>query len=104
METDAFFIALYATILWVSGFAGVWVLALGAMRYLNVFALFVLRQLHKPEPRLFIARFIAVMVMIAVMAPFVAPRLLYLPYLVLTVVLLCGSFSWTFQQHVRQPG
>lgn len=100
METDAYFIALYASILYVLGFAGWWILLLGLMRFLNVVALVLLRQLHKPEPRFFAARVIAVMVMIAVVAPFVAPMVLYTPYLVLTVVLLTLSFGYTFSYQV----
>lgn len=102
-ETDAFFISIYALLLYLDNYAGSWVLALGLLRYLNIIALVLLRQQHKKEPRFLAARLVATMVMIALLIPFVTPMWLYTPYVALSVVFLCLSFAYTFSAHVMQP-
>ena len=102
-ETDAFFISIYALILYLDNYAGIWVLALGLLRYLNIIALVLLRQQHKKEPRFLAARLVATMVMIALLVPFVTPMWLYTPYVALSVICLCFSFAYTFSAHIMQP-
>jgi phosphatidylglycerophosphate synthase len=46
METDAFLMLVLSTLVWAEGRAGVWVLLIGAMRYLFVGASFVLPALR----------------------------------------------------------
>ena len=103
-ETDAFFITIYAFILYLGGFMGIWILALGLLRYLNIIALVVFKQQHKPEPRFLGARLVATMVMIALLIPFVTPIWLYLPFAAVSVIFLIGSFTYTFSYQVLQPG
>ena len=101
-ETDAFFIGIYALILYLNGYAGIWITILGLLRYLNIIALVLLKQQHKKEPRFLAARLVATMVMIALLVPFVTPAWLYTPYAVLSVICLVCSFTYTFSAHIAQ--
>ena len=102
METDALFIGVYSLILYLQGFLPQWVIGLGLLRYVYLSLLVILRQDHKPEPRFFAARFIAVMVMIAVLAPFVVSQQIFQPYVLITTILVLGSFIYTFFLHIGQ--
>ena len=46
METDAFLMLVLSTLVWAEGRAGIWVLLIGAMRYLFVGASFILPALR----------------------------------------------------------
>ena len=102
-ESDAFFISIYALIIYLNGYVGVWVVTLGLLRYLNILALYALNQQHKKEPRFMAARVIAVIVMIALLIPFTTPATVYVPYLILAVVSLVFSFGYTFSAQILQP-
>ena len=102
-ETDAFYISIFAFILYLNGYVGIWVLALGLLRYMNIITLVLFNQQHKPEPRFLGARLVATMVMIALLVPFVLPAWLYTPYVALSVVCLLFSFAYTFSYQVLQP-
>ncbi len=103
-ETDAFYITMYAFILYLDGYMGIWILALGLLRYLNIIVLVLFNQQHKPEPRFLGARLVATMVMIALLIPFVTPSWLFTPFAAISVLFLIGSFSYTFTYQVLQPG
>lgn len=102
-ESDAFFISIYALIIYLNGYVGVWVVTLGLLRYLNILALYALNQQHKKEPRFMAARVIAVIVMIALLIPFTTPSTVYVPYLIVAVVSLVFSFGYTFSAQILQP-
>jgi len=102
-ETDAFFISVYSLILYLDDYLGIWVLMLGLLRYINILALVLLKQQHKKEPRLLVARLVATMVMIALLIPFFTPKWLYTPYVAFSVFCLVLSFAYTFSYQVLQP-
>lgn len=102
-ETDAFFISVYSLILYLDNYLGLWVVLLGLLRYLNILALVILKQQHKKEPRLLVARLIATMVMTALLIPFFTPKWLYTPYVAFSVLCLVLSFAYTFSYQVLQP-
>lgn len=102
-ETDAFFISIYSLILYLDNYLGLWVVLLGLLRYLNILALVILKQQHKKEPRLLVARLIATMVMTALLIPFFTPKWLYTPYAAFSVLCLVLSFAYTFSYQVLQP-
>ena len=104
METDAFFICLYSLILYLDGYAGLWVVALGMLRYASTVGLVLLRSQHKKEPRVLVARLVATLVMSALLIPYVTPAWFYTPYLAVAVVCLIFSFAYTFSYTVLQPG
>ncbi|MFK7801752.1 MAG: CDP-alcohol phosphatidyltransferase family protein [Anaerolineae bacterium] len=102
-ESDAFYIGVYSLLLYVTGYAGVWIVTLGILRYLYVIALFLLNQQHKKEARIRGARIVAVMVMIALLVPYILPPLLYLPYLILCTACLLYSFGYAFILQINLP-
>ncbi|MCA9989122.1 MAG: CDP-alcohol phosphatidyltransferase family protein [Anaerolineales bacterium] len=104
METDAFFICLFSLILYLDGYAGLWVVALGMLRYASTVGLVLLRSQHKKEPRVLVARLVATLVMSALLIPYVTPAWFYTPYLAVAVVCLIFSFAYTFSYTVLQPG
>ncbi|MEM7530753.1 MAG: CDP-alcohol phosphatidyltransferase family protein [Chloroflexota bacterium] len=104
MESDAYFVSLYSMLLYMQGLLPIWVLTFGLLRYVYVVVLVVLRQNHKKEPRIFIMRFIAVLVMIAMLVPYVTPSLFFVPFVAISCIILNGSFTYSFILHVRQPG
>ncbi|MFT5195661.1 MAG: phosphatidylglycerophosphate synthase [Candidatus Promineifilaceae bacterium] len=102
-EGDAFYIGIYSLLLYINGYAGVWVLTLGLLRYFNVIALYLLNQQHKKEARFKGARIVAVIVMIALLVPYILPPFLYIPYLIISVISLIFSFGYTFIAQIMQP-
>lgn len=102
-ESDAFFVGLYSLFLFLGGYVGAWVTVLGLLRYAYVIALFLLNQQHKKELRIRGAQVVAVMVMIALLVPYVTPPFLYLPYLILCTCALVYSFAYAFVAQLRLP-
>ena len=102
-EADAYFVGIFSFILYLQGYAGLWIVTLGLLRYLNIIALYLLNQQHKKEQRFRGARIVAVIVMIALLVPYITPPFLYLPYLIISVISLVCSFGYTFVAQILQP-
>ncbi len=96
METDAFFVAFLSTYWYLEGRVGAWILLIGFLRYLYVLALKVLRLEGKEEKGTRFAKTIAVLIMSALLAPFVLPELIYLILIISTSFLTLYSFGVSF--------
>ncbi|MBA3780825.1 MAG: CDP-alcohol phosphatidyltransferase family protein [Nocardioides sp.] len=104
MEVDAFLIAVLSV--YVAPAVGVWVLAIGAMRYLYVAAGWALSWLRRPTPPRYWAKVVAAVqgVVLAVAAADVMPRRWAQVALVVALVLLTESFGrdvWWQWRHRR---
>ena len=65
-EADAYFICIFAIILYLSGYLGMWIIILGLLRYINIIVLYLLNQQDKKEPRLRAAIVVAGLVMASI--------------------------------------
>lgn len=70
METDAFFIAVVCHVLYFTGLVGGWIIFIGLLRYVNVFAYHLLNIQQYTEPKRVYASYIAGFLFIAVISPF----------------------------------
>ncbi len=79
MEVDALFALVLSLLVWLTGTVGVWVLALGVMRYLYVAAGWMLPWLNGPLPEQVMRRktvcVIQIGVLVALMGPILTPPL-----------------------------
>ena len=73
METDAVFVMCLSFSIWYMGIAGPWILLAGYWRYIFAISLYWINIKKKPEPRIWLARAIAVYTMIALTVAFVLP-------------------------------
>lgn len=95
METDAFLGAVLALLVWLSGKAGVWVLALGGLRYLWIAGGLVMPWLSAPLPESLRRKTVCV-IQIAALAALVSPALvppLSGPVAAMATALLVWSFA-----------
>lgn len=102
METDAFFVAFLSTYWYLEGRIGAWILFIGFLRYLYVLTLKVLRLEGKDEKGTRFAKTIAVLIMSALLAPFVLPELVYLIMITITSLLTIYSFGVSFISRLKK--
>ena len=101
METDAYFVALLSMFWYLDGRVGGWILFIGFLRYLYVLALKVFRLEGKKEKGTRFAKTIAVLIMSALLAPFVLPEIIFLPALMITSILTIYSFGLSFLSRLQ---
>ncbi|KAA3632836.1 MAG: CDP-alcohol phosphatidyltransferase family protein, partial [Bacteroidetes bacterium] len=101
METDAFFVAFLSTYWYLDGRVGVWILFIGFLRYLYVLTLKLSGLEGKEEKGTRFAKIIAVLIMSALLAPFVLPEMVYMSMIVLASVLTVYSFGVSFVSRLQ---
>lgn len=102
METDAFYVFLYACLLYQLELLGWWILGIGALRYAYVvFVLSFFKPKEKEEKSSFRGKAIAVFLMIGILTPFVLPELYYLPIVIGASILVVYSFAAGFLDTLR---
>jgi len=109
MEADAFFVLVLSVLAWQWGKVGIWVLLIGAMRYLYVLAGTAWPWLRAPVPDSFARKTVCVvqiLVLIACLAPPV-PHALARTLAAGALAALCWSFgrdvAWLWRQQRRLP-
>lgn len=100
-ESDAFFVLLFSSLIYTLGYASVWILWAGVLRYLYVFVCYILWGQLLEEPVSYLRKVIAVVIMAALLFPFVLPPEYYLPILTLSSVVLTMSFLKSFIFQVK---
>ncbi|MDN5202639.1 CDP-alcohol phosphatidyltransferase family protein [Fulvivirgaceae bacterium BMA10] len=95
-ETDAFFVMLLSLIVYENGYAGIWILWAGLLRYIFVLVCYILWRGTKPEPVSYLRKTIAVIIMGALICPFLLPEAYYLPILIIGTILVTASFGRSF--------
>lgn len=102
METDALFVCFVSILIFEKGYVGSWVLLIGFMRYFYI-ALVYFTDMHQlTEKRTKYGPLIGVILFIAILLPFVLPRIIYLPCLIGASVLVTLSFAWSFYLHIAE--
>jgi phosphatidylglycerophosphate synthase len=101
METDSFYVAFLSTYWYLTDKVGAWLLFIGFLRYLYVFALKLFKLEKKKEKSTRFAKTIAVVLMSALLAPFILPTNLYLILIILSALLTIYSFGVSFVSRVR---
>ena len=102
METDAFYVFLYACLIYQLDLAGGWILAIGALRYgYVVFVLSFFKPKEKEEKSSFRGKAIAVFLMGALLSPFVLIESIYLPILIAASIAVVYSFVAGFLDTIR---
>jgi phosphatidylglycerophosphate synthase len=100
METDAFYVCMLCSIIYLEGYIDPWILPLGYMRYLYVVLLLLLRLDDKIEQSRF-AQTIAVILFCSLITPFIFDKNIYLPCVALASLLVVISFSFSFVKVVK---
>ena len=102
METDAFYVFLYACLLYQLELLGWWILGIGALRYVYVvFVLSFFKPKEKEEKSSFRGKAIAVFLMVSLLMPFILSELYYLPIVISASVLVVYSFAAGFLETIR---
>jgi len=96
METDAFFVLVLTSILFFQEKFGLWILALGWLRYVYFITISFFKPVEKKEDRDYFAQVIAVVFMGSLVACFFLPESFYVPAVVLSSGLLLFSFGKSF--------
>ncbi len=96
METDAFYVAVMGTIIYLNGWAGEWILVVAYMRYLYVWIVRLLGWANRQEPHNPYARYIAGILFWSLMSPFFFDTVIHFPILVVATILLYFSFGYSF--------
>jgi phosphatidylglycerophosphate synthase len=99
-ETDAFFVCIMCSAIYLKGYLGSWILLIGFMRYIYVLVLFFLNISQRNEPSSRFAQVIAGILFYALITPFVMTENLYVPCILLSSILLIISFSHSFVKTV----
>ncbi len=97
METDAFFIAIVCHVLYLTGLVGGWIIIIGLLRYINVFAYVLLNIQHYPEPKRKYASYIAGLLFLAVLLPFLSQQKIISWFLISASIAVCMSFAISFK-------
>lgn len=92
METDAFFVLSMSTVLYTCGLAGVWILLIGLTRYTFVLIKMFIKEKKQIDTRSSLGQFIAVFLMASLLSGLVAPKIIYLPLIILAGVMVIFSF------------
>jgi len=101
MEADAFFIAIVCHILYFTNLAGGWIIVIGLLRYINVFAFHLFNIQHHPEPKRKYASYIAGFLFVAVLLPFLSQHILTTWLLIVASVAVIFSFSVSFKYQLN---
>ncbi|MDN5212028.1 CDP-alcohol phosphatidyltransferase family protein [Fulvivirgaceae bacterium BMA12] len=98
-ETDAFFVLLMGSIVYQFKLADYWILWPGLLRYFFVISCYVFWKKTWPEPVSYFRKTIAVIIMSALISPFLLAEKFYLPIIIIATILVTYSFakSFTFQ-------
>ena len=104
METDALYVAVVSSILYLKGLAPAWLLFVGFLRYLNVAAYFIFQVKPKKEPKQRFAAIIAGTFFTVLAASFILPTTLRLIALAILSVLIVISFGKSILFYLRDDG
>jgi phosphatidylglycerophosphate synthase len=96
METDAFYVLVLSCLLYQNGTFGMWIISLGLLRYLYFIVLLFFKAPQQKEERVFRARLIAVILMVALIAGFALPLTIAKPAIVISTILVFYSFGNSF--------
>ncbi len=101
METDAFYVALVSSILYLQELAPAWILIVGYMRYLNVAIYQLLRLKPKKEAKQRFASSIAGALFIVLAISFVLPSTFRYYSLLIVSILVLLSFGVSFWNYFK---
>lgn len=101
METDAFFVAVVSSILYLKGMAPQWLLFVGLLRYLNVAAYAIFKVKPKKEPKQRFASIIAGTFFTILSVAFILPATVRLIALSIISVLIVISFGKSILFYLR---
>ena len=101
METDAFYVAVVSSILYLKGMAPQWLLFVGFLRYLNVAAYAIFQVKPKKEPKQRFASIIAGTFFTILSAAFILPPTVRLIALSVISVLIVISFGKSILFYLR---
>ena len=101
-ETDAFFVLLFSSIVYDLKMADYWILWPGLLRYIFVLCCYLFWNKTIPEPVSYLRKTIAVIIMGALVSPFLLDKQYYLPVLIIATVLVTYSFGKSFVFQWRQ--
>ncbi len=96
METDALYVCLATILLFERNLVGSWILLIGFLRYFYVVLIYFMKMHYLVEKRTKFGPTIAVVLFIAVLIPYVLPKYIYFPFLLLASCLVIISFTWSF--------
>ena len=96
METDALYVCMASILLLEKGLVGRWILIIGFLRYLYIVLVYFLGMHQLTEKRTRIGPIIGVLLFIGLLIPFILPRIIYFPFLIVVSVMVSMSFSWSF--------
>ncbi len=98
-ETDAYFVLQFSCLLYINEVFEWWVLWPGILRYFYVLTSNILWKTLKPEPVSYLRKTIAVVIMSALLTPFVFGTYYTFPIVILATIMVTGSFfiSYRFQ-------
>ena len=99
-ETDAFYVCVMCSVIYLKGYLGTWILMIGFMRYAYVLLLFLLNISQKNDPSTRFAQVVAGILFCALITPFVMTENIYLPCILLSSLFLIISFSRSFVKTV----
>ena len=104
-ETDAFFVLLFSTMVYQLKMVDYWILWPGLLRYFFVLCCYLFWKKTLPEPVSYFRKTIAVIIMGALVSPFLLEERFYLPVLIIATLLVTYSFarSFIFQWRQNQP-
>ena len=102
METDALYVLVMTCILYQMDYLGLWILALGLLRYVYFLVLKNVKSPEQKEARVFRARLIAVIFMASLSACLILPEFIYEPAVVIASALVVFSFGESFREAVFQ--
>lgn len=100
METDAFYVCVFAVILFEKGYAGYWILLPGFMRYLYGSIILLIGRKSKENIRTKFGPLIAGIFFVSILSPFILSPILYIPILFGASFLLFLSFIYSFLQNL----
>ena len=91
-ESDAFFVLLFSLIIYTLDYVGAWILWVGMLRYIYVLVCYVVWQEVLEESVSYLRKTIAVVIMGAILTPFVLPDQYYDPILFVATIAITLSF------------
>ncbi len=100
-ESDAFFVLLFSAIIYNLGYISVWILWVGILRYLYVLLCYILWGGVLGEPVSYFRKTMAVVIMAAILFPFILPYQYYFPILVVSTIVITLSFLKSFIFQIR---
>ena len=100
-EVDALFVLTFGVLIVDKQLAGGWILLPGLLRYGYVIGLSFLDRQPSPAGKSFRRQFVGMWLMGTLLAPFVLPRMVYLPGLVFATTMVVVSFVVDFYQTLK---